>query len=202
MFFVRKEFLHVRRDARTLLILFAMPLTQILIFGFALTNEVKNTRIGILDFSKETASQTLVNQLSSSRYFDIAENYQSLPEAESGFRKGKIRMLVIFPSDFQEQLMHGNQGSVQLIADGTDPNVANTLINYASAIIRDYQQSLPGYQQTPYTIETELQEINLQSRVYGRDGSNGWVNYAVDEEENGEDVLFYTDYHPNPISIV
>ena len=159
LFFVRKEFLHVRRDARTLLILFAMPLMQILIFGFALTNEVKNTRIGILDFSKESASQTLVNQLSSSRYFDIAANYQSLPEAESGFRKGKIRMLVIFPSDFQEQLMHGNQGSVQLIADGTDPNVANTLINYASAIIRDYQQTLPGYQKIPYTIETELRML-------------------------------------------
>jgi len=155
-FFVRKEFLHVWRDGRTLFILFAMPLMQILIFGFALTNEVKNTRIGILDNSKDEATHAIIQRLEASRYFDVVTNITSNATLESEFQQGKIKLAVVFPPQFQEQLFHENKGDVQLIADATDPNVANTLVNYASAIIMDYQKSLPGQQDFPYTIQTEM----------------------------------------------
>jgi ABC-2 type transport system permease protein len=155
LFFVRKEFLHVWRDNRTLFILFAMPLMQILIFGFALTNEVKNTKIGILDNSKDEATRAIVQQLEASRYFDIVTNLSANSEIEKEFQQGKIKLAVVFPAQFQEHLLHENKGDIQLIADATDPNVANTLVNYASAIIMDYQNSLPGYEKFPYTIQTE-----------------------------------------------
>ncbi len=156
LFFVRKEFLHVLRDSRTLFILFAMPLMQILIFGFALTNEVKNTRIGILDNSKDESTRAIIERLEASRYFDIVTFIPSQADLEKIFREGKIKLAVVFPSQFQEHLFHENEGEIQLIADATDPNVANTLVNYATAIINTYQNDLPGQENFPYTIQTEM----------------------------------------------
>jgi ABC-2 type transport system permease protein len=159
LFFVRKEFLHVWRDKRTMLILFGMPLMQILIFGFALTNEVKNTRIGILDNSKDEVTSAIIHQLEASRYFDIVENIQSNSQLEPTFQAGTIKLAVVFPENFQEQLLHTNTASIQLIGDATDPNTANTLINYASAVIIDYQNTMRGQTAPPYSINTELRML-------------------------------------------
>ncbi|HRG79989.1 MAG TPA: ABC transporter permease, partial [Cyclobacteriaceae bacterium] len=159
IFFIRKEFLHVWRDKRTMLILFGMPLAQILIFGFALTNEVKNTRIGILDNSKDETTRAIIQQLEASRYFDIVQNVPSNSRLESSFQAGTIKLAVIFPENFQEQLLHTNKAAIQLIGDATDPNTANTLINYASAIIIDYQNSMRGSAHLPYSINTEMRML-------------------------------------------
>lgn len=159
IFFVRKEFLHVWRDKRTMLILFGMPLMQILIFGFALTNEVKNTRIGILDNSKDETTSAIIHQLEASRYFDIVENIQSNSQLEPAFQAGTIKLAVVFPENFQEQLLHNHLATVQLIGDATDPNTANTLINYASAVIIDYQNGLRGQAKLPYAINTEMRML-------------------------------------------
>ena len=147
------------RDRRTLFILFGMPVTQILIFGFALTNEVKNSRIAILDNSKDEATKTIIHQLEASRYFDIVEYLHSYAELEPTFQEGKIRLAVVFPEQFQASLLHTNAAPIQLIADATDPNVANTLTNYASAIIMDYQSAMKETQDFPYTITTELRML-------------------------------------------
>ncbi len=159
LYFIRKEFYHLLRDRRTLFILFGMPVVQILIFGFALTNEVKNSRIAILDNSKDEATARIIHQLEASRYFDIVENLNSYAELESTFQEGQIRLAVVFPEKFQESLLHTHASSIQLIADATDPNVANTLTNYANAIIMDYQSSMEETQDFPYTIDTELRML-------------------------------------------
>ncbi len=159
LFFVKKEFFHLWRDKRTMLILFGMPVTQILIFGFALTNEVKNARIAILDNSKDETTAQIIQQLEASRYFDIVKDIRSNPELEPAFQEGKIKLAVIFPARFQYSLAHGNEASIQLIADATDPNVANTLTNYATAIIMDYQSGMRGQQKFPYTISTEMRML-------------------------------------------
>lgn len=159
IFYIQKEFYHLWRDKKTMLILFGMPLMQILIFGFALTNEVKNTRIAILDNSKDEVTVAIINQLNASRYFDIVKNINGEKELESAFREGKIKLAVIFPSQFQRSLLHTNKAGVQLIADATDPNVANTLTNYATAVIRDYQSNMKGHQDFPYTIKTETRML-------------------------------------------
>lgn len=147
------------RDRRTLFILFGMPMAQILIFGFALTNEVKNSRIAILDNSKDEVTLSIIHRLEASRYFTIAENLNSYAELEPVFQEGKIRLAVVFPEQFQNSLLHTNEAPIQLIADATDPNVANTLINYASAIIMDYQNSMKETKEFPYVIKTELRML-------------------------------------------
>lgn len=158
-YFIKKEFYHLWRDRRTMLILFGMPLMQILIFGFALTNEVKNTKIAILDNSKDETTRAIIHELEASQYFDIERNVQSNADLEPAFQSGKIKLAVIFPDGFQEEFLHANKAPIQLIGDATDPNVANTLINYATAIIIDYQNSLKGRESLPYTINTEIQML-------------------------------------------
>jgi ABC-2 type transport system permease protein len=157
--FVKKEFHHIFRDRRTLLILLGMPVMLIIIFGFALTNEVKNSKIAILDNSKDAATASLINEIESSSYFEVEKNIYSYNDIESSFKEGKIRLAVVFPQHFDEDLQHFNKAQVQLVADASDPNVANTLTNYASAIIMDYQKRITHDRKLPYTINTEMRML-------------------------------------------
>lgn len=159
IFFIKKEFHHLFRDTRTLVILFGMPIVQIVIFGFALTNEVKNSRIAILDNAKDDATKAIIQQLEASRYFDIYQNIHSYTDLEPAFQEGKIKLAVVFPESFQNDLFHTNAASIQLIADATDPNVANTLVNYATAIIMDYQDNIKGFEKFTYTINPEIRML-------------------------------------------
>src|SRR6266536_63981 len=150
--FVRKEFYHITRDKRTMFILLGMPIVQITLFGFALTNEVKNSKIAVLDQSKDPATSELIAEVNASRYFDLAAPLHSPDEIDKTFRRGDAKIVMVLPSSFGDDLKHFNTAQVQLIADASDPNTATTLINYASAVVRDYQQRLIDEQKIPYTI--------------------------------------------------
>jgi ABC-2 type transport system permease protein len=157
--FIKKEFYHILRDKGTLFILLGMPIMQIIIFGFALTNEVKNSKIAVWDNSKDAATASLVSEIAASRYFDIERNIYSYQDIERSFREGKIKMALVLPQHFGEDLQHFNKAQVQLVADASDPNVANTLTNYASLIIMDYQQRITNDRKLPYTIHTETRML-------------------------------------------
>ena len=138
--FVIKEFRHIYRDRRTMMILFGMPVIQVLLFGFVLTNEIKNASIAVLDPAKDEASIRLTNKLASSGYFRVERNLASADELEPAFRQGKIKLALVFPPGFGHRLDHEGTAQIQLIGDASDPNTATTLINYANAIILDFQQ--------------------------------------------------------------
>ncbi|HEU5165335.1 MAG TPA: ABC transporter permease [Chitinophagaceae bacterium] len=157
--FVKKEFFHIWRDKRTMFILLGMPVVQIVIFGFALTNEVKNANIAILDNSKDAATASLTTQLDASRYFALERNIVTYKQIEEEFKKGKIKLAVVFPQHFGEDLQHFNKAQVQIIADAADPNTANQLTNYATAIINDYQNRITNDKKLPYTINTEMRML-------------------------------------------
>src|SRR5688572_30025848 len=153
--FLRKEFAHVLRDRKTLLILFGMPIMQILIFGFALTNEVKNAKIVIVDKAKDIATQKIIDRIEASRYFEIEETMMSANEIEDSFQKGIIKMAIVFPADFYKELLHQHAAQVQIIADASDPNTANTLTNYVSSIVQDYQREIDETNVMPYRIQPQ-----------------------------------------------
>jgi ABC-2 type transport system permease protein len=157
--FVRKEFYHILRDKRTLFILLGMPVVQIIIFGFALTNEVKNAKVLVFDQAKDVASASIIHEIDASRYFDVQQDVTTYRQLESAFKKGDIKLAVVFPSGFNNDLQHVNKAQVQLIADASDPNTANTLINYASAIIMDYQDRITNERKLPYSINTEMRML-------------------------------------------
>ncbi|WP_317897585.1 ABC transporter permease [Aurantibacillus circumpalustris] len=157
--FVRKEFAHVLRDRKTLFILFGMPIMQILIFGFALTNEVKNSKIVILDQAKDIASQSIITKIEASRYFEIERAVMNETDINDAFKRGKVKMAIIFPANFNETLLHQNKAQIQVIADASDPNTANMLTNYVSSIIQDYQQQLNTTLNVPYRIMPEVRML-------------------------------------------
>ena len=157
--FVKKELYHILRDKRTLFILLGLPVTQILIFGFALTNEVKNAKIAVLDHSKDASSISLTTQIEASRYFDIVRDLHSQGDIDKAFKAGLIKMVMVLPQHFGQDLQHFNKAQVQVIADASDPNVATTLTNYATAIIMEYQDRITKERKLPYTINTELRML-------------------------------------------
>jgi len=143
--FVQKEFRHILRDRRTLLILFGMPVVQVLLFGFVLSTEIRNAAVAVLDPSKDAESVALTNKLISSGYFHLEKTLDSPAELDAAFRTGEIKMAIVFPPDFARSLSepaaeHAPPITLQLIGDASDPNTATTLIHYANAIIVDYQQ--------------------------------------------------------------
>ena len=142
--FVKKEFWHVLRDKRTLMVLFGMPIVQVLLFGFALSTEVKDTKLGILDQDKTQGSTELISKIDANRYFDIEQNLKSIDEAEDAFKGGKIKMILVIPSQFSENMNSGKKAQLQLITDGTDLNLANQIYNFMSNISLDFygQQTL------------------------------------------------------------
>ncbi|GAB4406061.1 MAG: ABC transporter permease [Bacteroidia bacterium] len=156
--FVQKEFRHIFRDKRTLLILFGMPVVQILLFGFAVTNEIREARIAVLDLAQDELSRELTDKLLASGYFLLEKNLQSPAEIEPAFRGGHVKQVIIFEADFAGQLRREGKAQIQVIADATDPNTANTLLNYTQAIVAAYQRSLaPAGAALPMQIDVRSQ---------------------------------------------
>ncbi|WP_128543250.1 ABC transporter permease [Larkinella soli] len=157
--FIRKEFYHVFRDRRTLLILFGLPTAQILLFGYALSSEVRNINLGVVDFAKDPASQQIVSRVQSSRYFNLKEAIPTYDAMQRAFRENRIRAALIIPAGFNGDLRHTNRAQVQVIADASDPNAATTITNYLTGIIGDYQRELNATAALPYRIGTETRML-------------------------------------------
>ena len=127
--FVIKETKHILRDRRTMLILFGMPIVLMLLFGFAITNDVKNVRTVVVTSNSDHLTQQAIDRLAASTYFTLTRTVATPHEAELEIRQQRADMAVVFSHDFASK-----RGSVQLIIDGTDPNMAQQWANYAQAV--------------------------------------------------------------------
>jgi ABC-2 type transport system permease protein len=157
--FVKKEFFHILRDKRTLFILFGMPIAQVLIFGYAVTNEFKGADITIFDQSKDELSLELTSRMVASGHFDLVGSVETQEDVHEAFKAGLIKMAVIIPPDFSKKFYERGSAPIQLIADGTDPNTATMLINYATMILRQLQASKHQSAGMPFSINVETQMV-------------------------------------------
>ena len=132
--FIRKEFYHIFRDKRTMMILLVMPIILIILFGYAITTEIKRAPIAILDQSRDEVTQKMIEHLAASEYFELYTMVNSEAEGQALFRQGKVRLLIIFPAQYASS----PDASVQLLADATDPNEATQLAAYATAILQQF----------------------------------------------------------------
>lgn len=155
--FVKKEFYHIFRDRRSMFILFGMPIAQIMLFGFAITNEINNVKIAILDQSKDTETQQIINKISASSYFNIEQEIQSERQIEGVFKKGKVKAVLVFEKDFIKHLQTQKTARVQVITDATDPNMANTISNYINSILQNYSIEKNANIKPVYQIQTQTQ---------------------------------------------
>ncbi|ODS80614.1 MAG: multidrug ABC transporter permease [Cytophagaceae bacterium SCN 52-12] len=168
--FIRKEFYHVFRDRRTLLILFGMPIVQILLFGFALSSEVKNIGIAVLDNARDVQSEQIISKIRSSSYFQVktpALNYKDIGER---FKRGEIKCAILFPVNFGSDLYKTGGAQIQVIADASDPNTATTVTNYLNSIVNNYQQELNPNATPSYRIIPEMRQLYNEEQ-------NGSLNF-------------------------
>ena len=139
--FVRKEFFHIFRDRRTMLILLGMPIVQIILFGFAITTEVENVRVAILDPANDVVTRRIIDRMDAGEYFDVTRRLHSPQEVERSFRKGEIDMALVFSNPFAADLYTGG-ARVQIISDATDPNMATQQAGYATNIISSVSREM------------------------------------------------------------
>ncbi|MCM4150362.1 ABC transporter permease [Arenibacter sp. N53] len=157
--FITKEFYHILRDRRSLFILFGMPIVQVMLFGFAITNEINNVDIAILDHSKDVNTKEIINKIAASKYFSIKGFISHEDEIESTFKKGKIKAVLNFEKDFSKNLVTQKKATVQILTDATDPNTANTISNYVGSILQKYQQELNRGLNIPYQIAPKTRMV-------------------------------------------
>ena len=143
--FIRKEFFHIFRDRRTMLILLGMPIVQIILFGFAITTEVKNVRVAVLDPSNDVVTRRIIDRMDASEYFTVIRRLHSPADMEASFGRGEIDMALVFSERFSDKLYTG-EARVQLVSDATDPNMATMQAGYAANIISSAGQEMlpPG----------------------------------------------------------
>ena len=130
--FVIKETKHILRDKRTMLMLFGMPIVMMLLFGFAVTNDVRNVRIIVVMSNADNATQQVADRLAASEYFTLTKVVATPTEAEKAIRDQKADMAIVFSQDFASR-----KSGYQLIVDGADPNMAQQWTTYANAVINN-----------------------------------------------------------------
>ena len=128
--FVIKEAKHILRDKRTMLILFGMPLVLMLLFGFAITTDVRNVRVVVVTSSMDHLTRQAIDRLAASEYFTITATAGTPREAERAIRGQQADMAIVFGPDFASR-----RSGVQFIVDGADPNMAQMWTNYATGVI-------------------------------------------------------------------
>ena len=167
--FLHKEFLHVFRDKRTLLVMFGLPIAQILIFGFALTNEVKNARLLVVNPSTNIESSKLIENIDASSYFTVTRIVPTRNDLEKYFRNNEAQCALILPEDFSSSTITSPQ--IQIVADATDPNFAKTVVLYLSAIITRFHTQSKPVGSIPIVIKTEV-------RMLYNPSLNGSMNFV------------------------
>ncbi|MEI6886358.1 MAG: ABC transporter permease [Bacteroidota bacterium] len=142
--FVKKEFLHIFRDVRTMIILFLIPAALLLLFGFVVSTDLKNAGISFLDFSNDEVTQQLTNKICSSGFFHKEESLHSYADIDRVLKGSKTKAVIIFEKDFARKLVSEGRAAVHIIADGSEPNMATMSTNFITGIITDFNRQLKG----------------------------------------------------------
>lgn len=135
--FVHKEFIHILRDPRTSLILLVMPIMLILLFGFAISVEVKGINIAVVAPEQTETVRQITEKIDANEYFNVTKIYRDTKEAESQMRKGRVDVTLIFPNNFEGDLSKG-KGKIQMMTDASNPNNAQSEELYLKQIAADF----------------------------------------------------------------
>ena len=137
---VKKEFIHIYRDPRSLALVILMPAILMLLFGYAVTLDVKKVPMAALDYDQSQESLTFIHRFSASPYFNLRIFVQDEKEIKHLIDDGTVKMGLVLPWDFSETIKSGRKARVQILLDGSDSNTANIVLGYTQAISRQYTQ--------------------------------------------------------------
>jgi len=133
---IRKEFIHIRRDPRTLVVMFLIPVVQLFLMGYAATTDIEHLRTAVLDADRSAQSRELVEAYRASNYFNIVsyvEDEKALARLVDG---GQVRAGLIIPAGYGADVAAGRIADVAFVIDGSDPNVANTVYAASQQVVQ------------------------------------------------------------------
>jgi ABC-2 type transport system permease protein len=139
---VRKEFLHILRDPRTLGVMFIIPIVELMFMGYAATTNIEHLRTAVLDGDKTMASRELIEAYRASSYFDIVHYVESEQQMAYLVDRGQVRSGLIIPPGYGEALNGGEQAQVAFVIDGSDPSVANTVLAASQSVGQAYSMRI------------------------------------------------------------
>ena len=157
--FVLKEFMHILRDVRTMLLLLGMPVVQVLLFGFALNTEVRNLRVAVIDLSHDAFSERLSVAVLQNPSFSPVRGAIDLADVDGLMRRGELELAVVVAPDFYRRMVSGEQGALQLIVDGSNPNVASIAAGYVQQILAGLLMEQSGGAAQPYAIDIQTRML-------------------------------------------
>lgn len=135
---MRKEFIQIVRDPRTLAIALLLPVLLLFIYGYGISSEIKNIRLGVVDWSRSRESRDLVRAFTQSGYFIWVYASDRYQDMERAIDSRRIKVALVIPADFARQLARGRPASVQALLDGSDPTTASVASGYLEAIVQSY----------------------------------------------------------------
>jgi ABC-2 type transport system permease protein len=153
---VKKEFYHIVRDIRSLMIIILMPLMMMLIFGYAITLDVKHIPLAVLDHENSAMSREIVQQFIAQDYFRFTGYIESGKEIEKGFQTRKFRAALVIPHDFSLNMETAKKPVVQMVIDGSESNTGMLISNYTSMIVANFNFSLNDSFRAPFRIEPRI----------------------------------------------
>ena len=157
--FVKKEFQHIFRDVRTLVILFGLPVVMIVLFGYVVTTEIKDVKVGIWDRSRDPASTQAIQKIFSSGYFVPAGYLEHGEQIGELFRSGRAKVVVVFEAGFEKNLRRENRAAIKLITDASDANSAQLAQTYLQGVLISHFRSMNPDVQVPW-------EVGVKSRMF------------------------------------
>ncbi len=138
MAMARKEVLHLRRDARSLLLAFLLPALLVVLFGYAITWDVEDIRTAVLDLDGSSRSRELLDAFEASGYFTVVRRLTRHGQVEEVLDRGEALVAIVLPRDFARDLDGGRSAKLQILVDGSDANTATIALGYAQAIVRSF----------------------------------------------------------------
>jgi ABC-2 type transport system permease protein len=161
-----KEFIHIWRDPRSLGMAIAIPMMQLLLFGYALTLDVDKVPLVIWDQSKSPVSREFISQFQGSRYFSLKESALHYGEVEHAIDSGRALVALVIPTDFPRRIASGRSAPVQLIVDGSDSNTATIAMGYAEAVAQSYSQDIAMREIQRMGGSKVYQPLDLRARAW------------------------------------
>jgi len=131
-----------------------MPVVQIVLFGFALSNEIRDVRFAVLDHSKDAVTTFITERISQSEYFIFERDISTEEEADYLIKSSQVSLVIVYDNNFRENIVREGKSQISLVVDGSDPNTASGVLRYANSIIASSNEQilrLSGY--TPHSAD-------------------------------------------------
>ena len=160
--FILKEFRHIFRDVRTMLILLVLPVVMVLLFGYVITTEVKDIRLAVVDMSHDDFTRQLWDRFATNHYFHLVANVDNVGQGQRLLESNKADIIIVFDENFAQELGHSREASIQLLVDGSEPNQGTARVAYAQQVLAGIAQEYSA----ALGVETKFQIIPVTHALF------------------------------------